>query len=152
MTLSNFYQYGEHYLDLEDFHKLMVQILAKPGGIYSFFNGLAPDNLFFHGVACQCVKLQLAELGLDSEFLACEIEVKDKVWEGVRRKYWHGRDTYYLPVCKWNPRFLLTGQLAVLDPSAGDARQKRKAAGACDGEDMETDGETTKRLQPYVTE
>ena len=42
--------YGEHSMDMEDFHELMAQILNKPTGIYSFFNGLAPDNLFFHGV------------------------------------------------------------------------------------------------------
>jgi len=42
--------YGEHSFDMEDFHTLMGQILSKPRGIYSFFNGLAPDNLFFHGV------------------------------------------------------------------------------------------------------
>jgi protein arginine N-methyltransferase 2 len=44
--------YGEHFLDMEDFHTQMVHLLAKPHGTYSFFNGLAPDNLFFHGVAC----------------------------------------------------------------------------------------------------
>lgn len=60
--------YGEHFTDLEDFHECVAKTLQKPSGIYSFFNGLAPDNLFFHGVACQCVKLQLAKLGLDSEF------------------------------------------------------------------------------------
>jgi FOG: Ankyrin repeat len=60
--------YGEHFTDLEDFHECVARTLQKPSSIYSFFNGLAPDNLFFHGVACQCVKLQLAKLGLDSEF------------------------------------------------------------------------------------
>ena len=60
--------YGEHFTDLEDFHMLVSQCLKKPSGIYSFFNGLAPDNLFFHGVACQCVKLKLAQMGLESEF------------------------------------------------------------------------------------
>lgn len=42
--------YGEHFMDLEDFHQNMVELLSKPHGVYSFFNGLAPDNLFFHGV------------------------------------------------------------------------------------------------------
>ncbi len=42
--------YGEHFTDLEDFHQIMAKMLNKPNGIYSFFNGLAPDNLFFHGV------------------------------------------------------------------------------------------------------
>lgn len=118
------YQYGEHFLDLEDFHSLMVKVLSKPHGIYSFFNGLAPDNLFFHGVACQCVKLQLSHLGLDSEFLPCEIQVKDSVWEGIRRKYWHGRDTYYLPVCKWNQKYLESGEPQVELSTEEDRKNK----------------------------
>ncbi|KAL7502086.1 hypothetical protein ACHAWX_000452 [Stephanocyclus meneghinianus] len=93
--------YGEHFTDLEDFHALMVHCLARPNGFYSFFNGLAPDNLFFHGVACNCIKMQLSHLGLDTEFLPCDIQVDEKVWDGVRRKYWHGRDTYYLPLITW---------------------------------------------------
>jgi hypothetical protein len=96
-------------MDLEDFHSQMVHLLSKPHGRYSFFNGLAPDNLFFHGVACNCVKLQLGQLGFDGEFMSCEIQVKDDVWDGIRRKYWHGRDTYYLPVFTWNTSFLSTG-------------------------------------------
>lgn len=126
----------------------MVKILAKPHGIYSFFNGLAPDNLFFHGVACQCVKLQLSALGLDSEFLPCEIQVKDEVWEGIRRKYWHGRNTYYLPVCKWNPHFLQTGQPAVALFDTDEARPKRKASFKEEHLiDIEMDGATSKRQQ-----
>jgi protein arginine N-methyltransferase 2 len=60
--------YGEHFTDMEDFHNLVSKCLIKPNGVYSFFNGLAPDNIFFHGVACQCVKVQLAQMGLESEF------------------------------------------------------------------------------------
>jgi hypothetical protein len=53
------------------------------------------------------VKLQLSHLGFDSEFLTCQIEAnQDQVWEGVRRKYWHNRDTYYLPRITWNQEFL----------------------------------------------
>jgi protein arginine N-methyltransferase 2 len=115
--------YAEHQSDLEDFHSQMVHLLSKPNGIYSFFNGLAPDNLFFHGVACQCVKLQLSQLGLDSDFLSCEIQVKDEVWEGIRRKYWHGRDTYYLPRCTWNPQFLATGSTEI-NAVVEDARKR----------------------------
>mmetsp|Transcript_14524 Transcript_14524/g.29712 ORF Transcript_14524/g.29712 Transcript_14524/m.29712 type:complete len:392 (-) Transcript_14524:182-1357(-) len=96
--------YGEHFTDLEDFHELVAKALHKPDGIYSFFNGLAPDNLFFHGVACNCVKIQLSHLGLDAEFASCEIQVNEKDWEGVRRKYWHGRDTYYLPIVTWKKK------------------------------------------------
>ena len=138
---SVFYDtYGEHYLDLEDFHNVMVQLLTKPHGVYSFFNGLAPDNLFFHGVACQCVKLQLSQLGLDSEFLPCEIQVKNEVWEGIRRKYWHGRDTYYLPRCSWNAHYLSSGRI-VDDPIVQEIKKNKSIGedvameqddGACD--------------------
>lgn len=107
----------------------MTRVLSKPNGVYSFFNGLAPDNLFFHGVACECVKLQLAHLGLDSEFYPCEIQVKDTVWEGIRRKYWHGRDTYYLPVCRWNQRYLATGREQV-ETSVEDQRKNKVVADA----------------------
>ena len=33
--------------------------------------------------------------------MPCEIQVSETEWEGVRRKYWHGRDTYYLPQVTW---------------------------------------------------
>jgi hypothetical protein len=68
--------YGENFFDLQDFHLYVLpDLLDTPNGVYSFFNGLAPDNLFFHGVACQCVKLQLASLGFDAEFVPCKITV-----------------------------------------------------------------------------
>ena len=120
--------YGEHYLDMVDFHEQMVHLLAKPHGIYSFFNGLAPDNLFFHGVACQCVKIQLSALGIDSEFVPCAIQVPNEtVWNDIRRKYWYGRDTYYLPICTWNQEYITTN----INPNADiltklTTNQKRK--------------------------
>jgi hypothetical protein len=116
----------------------MVNMLSKPHGRDSFFNGLAPDNLFFHGVACQCVKLQLSQLGLDCEFLPCEIQVKDSVWEGIRRKYWHGRDTYYLPRATWNPQFLASGK-PQLEPVAEEVR-KKNASTTNDSMEVEGDG------------
>ncbi|KAL3817400.1 hypothetical protein ACHAXA_011029 [Cyclostephanos tholiformis] len=100
--------YGEHFTDLEDFHDAMSKVLDVPNGVYSFFNGLAPDNLFFHGVACSCIKAQLSHMGLDAEFAQCEISSNaagaDETWEGVRRRYWHGRSTYYLPVITWKKK------------------------------------------------
>jgi len=118
--------YGEHFMDLEDFHRLVPQLLSKPNGVYSFFNGLAPDNLFFHGVACQCVKLQLGEMGLETEFLPCEIQVNSKEWEGIRRKYWHDRDTYYLPRSTWKPQFVDRKIQATSDTVESDAKRTRR--------------------------
>ena len=142
--------YGEHFLDLEDFHMNVVpNLLAKPHGVYSFFNGLAPDNLFFHGVACQCVKLQLQSCGLETEFLEGNIQVKDEVWEGIRRKYWHGRDTYYLPRVTWRPEAV--GPRVIAEDSrhtkvkrGEDAEGMQGLTNSSNGDDMEID-DTTKR-------
>ncbi|KAK9097226.1 hypothetical protein Sjap_022723 [Stephania japonica] len=92
--------YGEYYEDLREFHQYLPALL-KPGGIYSFFNGLCGDNAFFHVVYCQLVSLELGNLGYSTQFIS--LPVKDclggEVWEGVKQKYWQ-LDTYYLPVCQ----------------------------------------------------
>jgi hypothetical protein len=68
--------YGERFLVLEDFHSYVLpNLLDSPNGVYSFFNGLARDNLFFHGVACQCVKLQFWHL-LDSRRSLCRAKLQ----------------------------------------------------------------------------
>jgi protein arginine N-methyltransferase 2 len=119
--------YGEHFMDMEDFHGCVPALLSKPNGIYSFFNGLAPDNLFFHGVACQCVKLQLGQMGLETEFLECQIEAPGTAeWEGIRRKYWHNRDTYYLPRATWKPEFVDRKIQATSDTNEGDAKRIKR--------------------------
>jgi hypothetical protein len=112
--------------------------------------------ILFH--AGQCVKLQLASLGLDSEFLTCDIQAPDNdVWQDIRRKYWHGRETYYLPVCTWNPQYLQTGQhpeaAAVL--AMAEARSKRKnetdaTARADSAMDSTEQKDVTKRQYPYT--
>ncbi|PNH02928.1 Arginine N-methyltransferase 2, partial [Tetrabaena socialis] len=43
--------YGEYYEEMREFHAHLPRLLA-PHGVYSFFNGLAPDNIFFHMVYC----------------------------------------------------------------------------------------------------
>jgi protein arginine N-methyltransferase 2 len=81
-----------------DFHELLPRLL-RPGGMYSYFNGLAADNAFFHAVYCALVKGELGRLGLETEFVALPINVADaSIWEGVRNRYWQ-LDTYFLPVC-----------------------------------------------------
>ena len=53
------------------------------------------------------MKLELSQLGFDCEYYQCQIEANnDQVWDGIRRKYWHNRDTYYLPYITWNQEHL----------------------------------------------
>ncbi|XP_059459628.1 protein arginine N-methyltransferase 2 [Corylus avellana] len=92
--------YGEYYEDLREFHQ-HLPVLLKPGGIYSFFNGLCGGNAFFHVVYCQLVSLELENLGYSTQLIPLPVKdcLGEEVWEGVKHKYWQ-LDTYYLPVCQ----------------------------------------------------
>ncbi|XP_002510120.2 protein arginine N-methyltransferase 2 [Ricinus communis] len=92
--------YGEYYEDLREFHQ-HLPVLLKPGGIYSFFNGLCGGNAFFHVVYCNLVSLELENLGYSTQLIPLPVKdcLAEEVWEGVRHKYWQ-LDTYYLPVCQ----------------------------------------------------
>ncbi|CAK7347458.1 unnamed protein product [Dovyalis caffra] len=92
--------YGEYYEDLREFHQ-HLPVLLKPGGIYSFFNGLCGGNAFFHVVYCNLVSLELEHLGYSTQLIPLPVKdcLGEEVWEGVRHKYWQ-LDTYYLPVCQ----------------------------------------------------
>ncbi|GAU35454.1 hypothetical protein TSUD_364100 [Trifolium subterraneum] len=60
--------YGEYYEDLREFHQHLL-VLLKPGGIYSFFNGLCGSNAFFHVVYCHLVSLELENLGYSTQLI-----------------------------------------------------------------------------------
>lgn len=91
--------YGEHYEDMREFHMHLPAVL-RPGGVYSFFNGLAPDNAFFHAVYAEIVTREMAAMGLEAQFVTLPIgALRDKTWDGVRNRYWWS-DVYYLPVCQ----------------------------------------------------
>jgi protein arginine N-methyltransferase 2 len=92
--------YGEYYEDLREFHQ-HLPVLLKPGGIYSFFNGLCGSNAFFHVVYCHLVSLELENLGYSTQLIPLPVKdcLGEQVWEGVKHRYWQ-LDTYYLPVCQ----------------------------------------------------
>ncbi|KAG8377522.1 hypothetical protein BUALT_Bualt08G0041700 [Buddleja alternifolia] len=92
--------YGEYYEDMREFHQHLPHLL-KPGGIYSFFNGLCGGNPFFHVVYCQLVALELENLGYSTQLIPLPVKdcLGEDTWEGVKHKYWQ-LDTYYLPVCQ----------------------------------------------------
>jgi len=93
--------YGEYYDDMREFHSQLPRLLRR-GGMYSFFNGFCPDNIFFQGVMCQVLQHELARQNMEVDFAECDIEVDDKEWQGVSRKYFWS-NTYYLPICKKKP-------------------------------------------------
>lgn len=82
---------------LREFHQ-HLNTLVKPGGMYSFFNGIS-DNIFFLGVACETIKIELERLGFSSDFFPVDIDVSDPaIWKGTSFRYFESNQ-YYLPVC-----------------------------------------------------
>lgn len=80
-------------------HKKLPNILRK-GGVYSFFNGLAPDNIFFHMVYGEIARRELNELGFLVQYHPIPIDASSQsIWEGVQHRYWKFQ-TYFMPVCQ----------------------------------------------------
>lgn len=76
--------------DFLAFHDV-VPALLSPGGVYSFFNGIYPENVFFQGVACQMIQNHLETFGLETKFIECDVDCgDDKTWEGVQFRYFQG--------------------------------------------------------------
>lgn len=73
--------------------------LPAPSLRYSFFNGLAPDNLFFHLVYGEIARRELNGLGLSVKYDAVPMDAgAAEIWEGVQNRYWH-LPTYFIPTC-----------------------------------------------------
>jgi protein arginine N-methyltransferase 2 len=91
--------FGEHLDDLREFHRFLPQLISQDG-TYSFFNGMCPNNIFFQGVACEVVRLDLKNLGFDCEFHHIDVDSGgDEVWAAVARRYFSSND-YYMPLAK----------------------------------------------------
>lgn len=91
--------FGEYYEDMREFHEHLINIL-RPNGIYSYFNGLAGKNEFFHEVYCRIAELELRQLGFSTSFETIPMNALDsEVWNGVLRKYWSLKQ-YNLPICR----------------------------------------------------
>jgi protein arginine N-methyltransferase 2 len=80
--------FGEFYDDLKEFHDHLPNILDEKG-IYSYFNGLAGTNMFFHDVACKIAECDLSEIGMSIEYKTINVQdLGQDVWNGIKRAYW----------------------------------------------------------------
>eukprot|EP00271_Cylindrocystis_brebissonii_P006431 TRINITY_DN19226_c0_g1_i1.p1 TRINITY_DN19226_c0_g1~~TRINITY_DN19226_c0_g1_i1.p1 ORF type:complete len:358 (-),score=85.01 TRINITY_DN19226_c0_g1_i1:220-1293(-) len=95
--------YGEYYEDMRHFHDQLPQLLRRPHGVYSFFNGLCGDNAFFHVVYCHLLAREVSNrAGLETQFVPLPIRGSAGSSEDdvARNQYWR-LDTYFLPLCSW---------------------------------------------------
>ena len=95
--------FGEYYKELHEFNKRVPELLRRDkASVYSFFNGLAGTNPFFHEVYCNIAAMDLEQLGLTTEYQQMPIprESVELVWKGVKRAYW-SLPFYNLPICRF---------------------------------------------------
>jgi protein arginine N-methyltransferase 2 len=70
--------------------------------VYSFFNGLAGTNPFFHQVYNRIVEMDMLEIGIVTEWQQMKIDSlvnEAQVWNGVTRNY-YTMSQYDLPICR----------------------------------------------------
>lgn len=92
--------FGEFYDDLKEFNDIVPNIL-NTNGVYSFFNGLAGTNQFFHDVACSIVEVDLNDCEMQVDYQVVDMEeLGDEVWQGTRRAYWN-LPQYRLPIVRF---------------------------------------------------
>lgn len=87
----------ESYIDLREFIGHVPRLL-KPGGRFSFFNGMAPYSIFEHAVFTRLAQEDLLGQGLQCDVLPVKLgELDERVWDGVEHRYWQF-EIYYLPL------------------------------------------------------
>ncbi|KAL5107922.1 Protein arginine N-methyltransferase 2 [Taenia crassiceps] len=98
--------YAEDDRDLSQFHHYLPRIMSQhPRARYSYYNGMCPDSVFFHGVACETTRLRLERLGFQCDFVPIPVKEEvgnDKTWKNLSGRYWNF-DTYFLPQCSRRP-------------------------------------------------
>jgi protein arginine N-methyltransferase 2 len=92
--------FAEDYKAFRHFFEELVIGLLKPGGRWSFFNGMGADRQVCYDVYTKVVEMDLFEAGFDIEWTEVETKEAEREgeWQGLRRRYW-ALDKYRLPVC-----------------------------------------------------
>ena len=107
--------YGEYDSDMADFHRALPQLL-KPGGVYSFFNGMCLFNVFFQGVACSVVQLEPRPSASRRPPNPWTSRRRTRAIRRAKlRRQYFCADTYFLPHC-----VLGAGDEGGGDSTAGD--------------------------------
>jgi hypothetical protein len=84
----------------------------------------------------------LASLGFEAEFVPCENTVlEQEEWEGIRQKYWHGRDTYYFPHVTWKA----TDATDVTTTSSSTEGEEEKIKAVASRQENDDNGTNAKR-------
>eukprot|EP00049_Salpingoeca_infusionum_P004391 m.78740 g.78740 ORF g.78740 m.78740 type:complete len:374 (+) comp12543_c0_seq4:125-1246(+) len=104
-----FFDTFDDVVHMHEFHQYLPQHLRK-GGVYTYFNGVCSENVFFQAVACQVLQTLLEQLEMTTVFQTVQVDwVSEETWKDVKYKYFEDQ-AYYFPVVWWQdspPAFML---------------------------------------------
>ncbi len=94
-----FFDSFDDVADMDEFHVHLPK-LVRPGGLYSYFNGVCANNIFFQGVASQLIVTLLRDRGFEGTYTAMQVKCTgDAGWANTKFRYFNS-DVYYLPLFK----------------------------------------------------
>eukprot|EP00055_Hartaetosiga_balthica_P009856 m.40401 g.40401 ORF g.40401 m.40401 type:complete len:359 (-) comp6924_c0_seq1:839-1915(-) len=95
-----FFDTFDDVLTMHEFHVHLPKLL-KRGGVYTFFNGICPESVFLHSVACEVLKVQLEGLGFATRYHKLSINcANNDIWKNVKFRYFES-NTYNFPIVWW---------------------------------------------------
>merc|ERR1712048_1345600 len=113
--------------DMLGFFAILPRVL-RPGGRFSFFNGLSDSNIYAQAFSCRVAQIDLAQMGMATLFEAIPLgEVEDDEWKKVVNHYW-SLETYYAPISFLLPSEKALAQGARVNLSVLGAKELRSNA------------------------
>ncbi|KAI0036944.1 S-adenosyl-L-methionine-dependent methyltransferase [Vararia minispora EC-137] len=91
--------FSENYEDLYKFFKHVPNLLARPEGRFSFFNGLGATNAVFYDVYTKLAEINLTDLGFDVSWHDVDVEEKQSVGRWGRTREYFSLKLFRLPIC-----------------------------------------------------
>lgn len=95
--------FSEHYKDMLELYDIMIGMIKYENGVFSFFNGLGSDCVFFYDIYKDLVKLDLFEkYGLKCEYMNMVIDtIDEQTWKGISKNYFDC-PLFYHPIITFN--------------------------------------------------
>ncbi|GMM40642.1 protein-arginine N5-methyltransferase [Hanseniaspora uvarum] len=95
--------FSEHYKDMLELYDTIIGMIKYENGIFSFFNGLGSDCVFFYDVYKDLVKLDLLEkYGLKCTYMNTLVDtIDEKTWDGITKNYFDC-PVFYHPMITFN--------------------------------------------------
>ncbi|KAL6926293.1 hypothetical protein ACO0SA_002720 [Hanseniaspora valbyensis] len=95
--------FSEHYKDMLELYDIIIGMIKYENGVFSFFNGLGSDCVFFYDIYKDLVKLDLFEkYGLKCEYKNMVVDTIDNsTWDGITKNYFDC-PVFYHPMITFN--------------------------------------------------